>query len=496
MRLTDHDASFLYTETPSTPMHGVSIVVVEGEIDFDTIFAHIDSRLPRIPRYRQRLAFVPFSLAHPQWVDDAEFDLANHVQPTELQVGATIDDAIEQILQLAEPLLPRNRPLWSMRIVSGVPGHTVLAHLAHHAMVDGASGVDISQILFDLQPNPPSQGANESWQPAAVPSGVSRATEAIRENTELFAERVNRIQKSFNSESGELVRRATESMTRFISEPVYGAPWNRSLVGRGRAFRFFKVPFVDIRRIRNRLGGTVNDVALTIVVEAAARYIKSKGEEVGGRHLRIMCPVNVRREDEHGTLGNRVSGIFPVFDAIVMPAVERLQQVRWETEHIKQNREAQALQLLTELMPPMPFSPVLDDSATGGPFGAPALNFATFNPISFLAQFAPPIVPSYVANLPMAGFNFTCTNVPGVQTTQYLAGHKIVDQFAVLMLAGNLGFGAAILSYDQSLYFNLVCNPRLMPDLDLMLQHVETVYHELMQASETADQKISNDTES
>jgi len=495
MRLTDHDASFLYTETPNTPMHGVSIVVVEGELDFGTIYAHIESRLPRIPRYRQRLAFVPLSLAHPQWVDDAEFDLSKHVLHTEVEGSAAIDDAFELILQQAEALLPRDRPLWQMRVVTGVPGLTVLAHLAHHALVDGASGVDISQILFDLQPDPPTTEAGEPWQPTSVPSGVSRATEAIKENTALFAERVNRIQKSFNSESGELVRRATESMTRFISEPVYSAPWNRALVGRGRAFRFFKAPFVNIRGIRNRLGGTVNDVALTIVVEAAARYMQSKGEDVGGRHLRIMCPVNVRREDEHGTLGNRVSGIFPVFDAIPMSAVERLQQVRWETEHIKQNREAQALQLLTELMPPMPFSPVMDNSAMSGPFGAPALNFATFNPVSFLAQFAAPIVPSFISNLPMAGFNFTCTNVPGVQTTQYLAGHKILDQFAVLMLAGNLGYGAAILSYDQSLYFNLVCNPQLMPDLDLMLEHVESVYQELTEASETAGRKTSSNTE-
>ena len=219
-----------------------------------------------------------------------------------------------------------------------------------------------------------------------------------------------------------------------------------------------------------------------MVVEAAARYIQHLGEQPQRRHLRVMCPVNVRRENEEGALGNRVSGIFPVFDVEPATAVERFTQVRWETEHIKQNREAQALQLLSEFMPPMP--PSLGAGHANTPFGVPMLNFATFNPMSLIARFAPPMLNRMASNLPLAGFNFTCTNVPGVQTTQYLLGHKIVDQLVVLMLAGNLGFGSAILSYDPALYFNFVCDPRLMPELDTMVEFAREVCDELVAAAE------------
>ena len=482
MRLTDHDASFLYTETPDTPMHGIALSVIEGEVDFQTFLRHIEGRLHRIPRYRQRLAFVPFNLAHPQWVDDEHFDPNSHVRLTELAGEATLDDAIAAVLRLAEPLLPRDKPLWAIHVVAGVPGMTVVGHVAHHAMVDGATGVDISQILFDIQPDITEPDEAQSWQPGKCPDAMVRATQAMRENSDAFAGAVQRMQ-GMNPQRAELIRRATESVTRFISEPVFNAPWNRGMVRKGREFRFCRFPFATIRRIRHALGGTVNDVALTIAAEAAARYLRDQGEAPHGRHLRIMCPVNVRRESDKGVLSNRVSGIFPVFDAHCMNAVERHKYVRWETEQIKQNREAQALQLLTEMIPPMPPDPTTDGTALGSIFGAPSINFATFNPLALLSRFAPPLMPNNLAQLPLAGFNFTFTNVPGVQTTQYLLGHKVVDQLAVLMLAGNLGYGMAIMSYDQALTFNLVADPSLMPDLGHMAELVEAVFYELAEAA-------------
>ena len=481
MRLTDHDASFLTSETADTPMHGVGISIIEGVIGFDEVFDQIAARIHQIPRYRQKLAFVPLNLAQPVWVDDAQFDLQNHVQELRVKRGTHIEGAFEEILSAAETLLPRDRPLWLIYVVKGVKGVTLLAHFAHHAMVDGASGVDISQILFDIQPNPKRPDASPDWQPQKSPDPAALAMQALQENTQMFAQRARNM-GSFDSGNAELVRRATESVTRFISEPVMSAPWNRGVVQRGRVFRYRKYDFASIRKIRNALGGTVNDVVLAIVVEAAARYAEAADKHSTGRHLRVMCPVNVRREGEQGVLSNRVSGIFPVFKADPGDAVERLKEVRWETENIKQNREAQALQLLSELMPPMPPSVNKDD----GLFGLAGLNLATFNPLALLSQFGPPILPSYVANLPMAGFNFTCSNVPGVQTTQYFAGRKVVDQLAVLMLAANLGYGTAILSYDQSLYFNLVSDPKLMPDIDVMADLIDAVFNELQAAAQGA----------
>ena len=111
MRLSAQDASFLYSETASGPMHGSGVAVIEGEVPFEVIFQHIASRLHLVPRYRQRLALVPFNLAHPKWVDDPNFDLANHLTRHTLPEGSTLDDALEAALKLIEPVLPRDRPL-------------------------------------------------------------------------------------------------------------------------------------------------------------------------------------------------------------------------------------------------------------------------------------------------------------------------------------------------------------------------------------------------
>ena len=429
MRLTDHDASFLNTETADTPMHGLGIAVVEGVIPFEEAFTTIAKRIHKIPQYRRKLAFVPMNLAQPVWVDDDKFDLANHVVPLALAPDSSLEDALEAALAVGESLLPRDKPLWKLLIVSGVAEKTLVVHIAHHALVDGASGVDISLVLFDIQQNPAQETDIPKWEPAPAPDLAQLAMQAIGENTQNFAKRAQQMQ-SFDGQGSELVRRATESVTRFISEPVMTAPWNRALVSKGRVFRVLQKPFADVRKIRNRLGGTVNDVVLSAVVEGATRYMAALDQlpnrsDVAGQHLRVMCPVSVRREDEKGALGNRVSGIFPVFDAVVKDAASRLAEVRFETENIKQNREAQAMQLLSELMPPMP------PSVTGANavFNSIGLNLSTFNPMSFFSQFMP--TPNMLSNIPMAGFNFTCTNVPGVQTTQYFAGHAISQQYAV-----------------------------------------------------------------
>ena len=473
MRLSAQDASFLYSETASGPMHGSGVAVIEGEVPFEVIFEHIASRLHLVPRYRQRLALVPFNLAHPKWVDDPNFDLANHLTRHTLPEGSTLDDALEAALKLIEPVLPRDRPLWRMYSIEGVKDRTVLLQMGHHAMVDGASGVDISLVMFDLQKNAP-QPEPESWQAKPLPSPMELTTEALLETAHNLSGENPFSAANFTSERTEMLRRATESMTRFVAEPVITAPWNAGPVGPKRNFFWRKYSFAEIRRIRSTLGGTVNDVVLAAVTEGAARYLKAHDERTDGQHLRVMCPVNVRTEDERGALGNRVSAIFPIFDAEPMDMTTRLHKVRWETEQIKNNREAQAMQMVTEsapAIPPVAMAPML---LVGTPW----------DPTKLAANFPLPVPPTFGPRPPMLGINFVCTNVPGVQTTQYLAGYPILDNLGMLMLAGNLGYGVVISSYNKNVYFNFMCDRRLMPDLARMADHVTDAFNELLAAAE------------
>ena len=166
MRLTNQDASFLYGETASGPMHGTSYCVFEGVIPFETVCEQIGRRLDLVPRYRQKLVFVPFNLTHARWVDDPEFKLENHIKLHRLPPGSGVEDAIEAGLELAEPLLPRDRPLWLIYVLEGVPDRTVMVFLGHHAMIDGASAVEIFSLLMDMDPDAeqlPPGARSSSW---------------------------------------------------------------------------------------------------------------------------------------------------------------------------------------------------------------------------------------------------------------------------------------------------------------------------------------------
>jgi hypothetical protein len=254
------------------------------------------------------------------------------------------------------------------------------------------------------------------------------------------------------------------------------APWNAGLVGPQRKLRWVKKDLPEVREIRRGLGGTINDLVLAVVSEAAARYLDENGEATRGRHLRIMCPVSVRREDEEGALGNRVSAIFPLVPAWSMKAEERLQRIRGETERIKQEHEAQALTLALESVPPLPPVAMAPSQLVGTPL----------DPTVLAARLPMPLLPRGVPRPPYFGFNFTCTNVPGVQVPQYMAGYELTETLGILMLTGTLGFGVAITSYNGHLYFNFVCDPRLLPNLETMRNAAEGVFNELLEAARAA----------
>ena len=470
MRLSEQDAGFLYGETASGNMHTAAILIIEGDLSHETVLEHMRARMHLVPRYRQKLAFVPFNLAHPKWVDDPDFNVDNHVKPYSVAPGSTLEEAVDELMVLNEAILDRSKPLWLCYVIDGVPGKTLLLNQVHHAMIDGVSGIDLLTILFDFEPevkDPPPP--KEAWEPAPEPGHLDLLTEAARENFETMVAEAQRPWPS-DEKSRTLIANATKAMTRFVSEPAVMAPWNAGMVGPKRKMRWTRHPFSEFREIRRAFGGTINDVVLAAVTEGAARYMAEHNEDTGGRNLRLMCPVSVRTEDEQGALGNRVSGIFPSLPSTPMRILERYHAVLAETEAIKRNEEAQALTLMNESTPSFPAALM-----------APTLLVGTaFDPTGFAAQYPGPVMPNLGARPPYFGFNFTCTNVPGVQVPLYIAGHRMETMLGVLMLGGPLGYGVAIGSYNQEMIFAMIGETRLMPDLENMAAAVEGSFEELL----------------
>ena len=454
-------------------MHISSIYVLEGELSYEQVMQRFVERIHLVPAYRRKIAWVPFNIGHPHWVDDEKFDLTNHIFQHSVSSDKTLLDAIDYAVELNEPMLDRNRPLWQVHVVNGVPDRTLLLQMTHHCLIDGASGIELSTIIYDLDPNPdPVPPPDEHWEPKAARSRAALFAETLQDNLQALGRSDPRswFEPQTQAKQRALFQRALRIGARFVSKPAITAPFNASLVGPKRRVRYLQKSFADIREVRRALGGTINDVVLTVVSEAVARYLAGHDEPVQNELLRIMCPVNVRTENQKGSLGNQVSAVFPMLPAWPMPTKHRLGVVIAEMERIKEESEAQAMTLMTESASSVWPVAMTPSHLVGTPL----------DPTAWLARVPWPIAPNLGWRPPNPGINFVCTNVPGVQVPMYFAGHKVLDTIGLLILSGNLGFSLTILSYNKQLFFNFICEPRLLPDLERLVAHAEDVFEELL----------------
>lgn len=466
MRLSSHDASFLYTETASGPMHGAAITVLDGEASFAEIFSYYAARVHLIPRFRQKLAFVPFNIAHPKWIEDPDFKLENHLKPHAVPPGTSMERAIEIALDLAEPLLDRSRPLWMTYVLEHIEGKTLIVQLTHHAFVDGATFVAISTLLSDPEPDPPAPEPEAGgWNPPPEPAPMALWQEAAAEQARAAVTAIsgNRLDSSLLQKGGELMQR--------MARPVIGAPWNAGLVGPKRRLAYLNYRLDDLKAIRKPMGGTVNDVAVAVVAEAAARYMSAQGVKTDGLQMRLMCPVNVRTADDDAKdmSGNKVSAMFPLLNASPMSAADRYAEVINETASMKARGEPETLEALQEAAPPTMPVAMAATLAVGTPM----------DPTQWAARLALPVLPNLGNSTQQAGFNFTVSNVPGPPWTQYVAGYRIVNVVGTLMLSGNLGLGVTMGSFDGNIVFNFTCDPRLVPEVSMLKALAAEVFDEL-----------------
>jgi diacylglycerol O-acyltransferase / wax synthase len=477
-RLTNLDASFLYQESAVSQMHGGMIFFVRGELPFEKLYQHIQGRLHITRRYRQRLIFPLFNLAHPTLEDDPDFKLENHVQCRQLSAGISEADAVHEIIRYNNSrVLNRERPLWCMTLFEGMPDRSMVLFEMHHALVDGVSGLDLMNRLMDFTPNPqlaealprePEKTAsslpstNETYLRALRDVLVEQVDSATRNTLEFMRDPMAAVRQA--QETANAMRLLAESMQR----PAVATPWNSGVVTEERSAAWMKFPFADFRAIRNAFGGTINDLVLTLLSEGAGRYLKEHGWPTDGE-FRIGCPVNVRRPGEQVTLENRVSIMMPMMPARPMDVIERLHLISAATKRIKEAGLPYVVEQFTSTnqMPPAIVA---------------AMGRLSAQQMEATVQFVKAInwkPSSSGPYMPVTGINFMATNVPGPQTAWYLAGHEVTEWVCAIPLASNLGLGVVITSYNQELFISLTAEPRLLPDVDRLKLLIEEAFEEM-----------------
>jgi WS/DGAT/MGAT family acyltransferase len=458
-------------------MHVGGVLLLRGELPFEKFFGHIQSRLHITPRYRQRLVFPPFNLAHPTLEDDPDFKLENHVQRRQLPEGISETGAVDEIVRYNNSrMLDRSRPLWCMTLCEGMPGRSFVLFEMHHCLVDGVSGFDLMNRLMDFTPNPEPALAPpaEVKPPASLPSTCETYVRALRDLIVQQLDSATRTALEFMRDPLGGIRQAQELadsmrvMNESMQRPAIATPWNTGVVTQERSVAWLKFPFDDFRAMRRACGGTVNDLVLTLLSEAAARYLKEHGWPTDG-NLRIGCPVNVRRPGEQITLENRVSIMMQMMPARPMDLIERLLLIVAAT---KRQKDAGLPYVVDQMTSANPLPPAL----------AAAMGRAAAQQMEASAQFIkatnwkPSPSGPYV---PVTGINFMATNVPGPQTPWYFAGHEVTEMVGAIPLVGNLGLGVVIMSYNQQLCISLTAEPRLLPDVDRLRELVHETFEEL-----------------
>ena len=457
-RLPPEDAAFLYLESKEMPLHIGSVSVLDGEIGLEEYIEFISSKLPLIRRYRQRLVMPPFHVGHPTWQDDPDFDIRNHIHHAHLKRG-TMAELQRLAGRIFGQLMDRNKPLWDLTLVDGLgDGRSAFISRVHHCLVDGVSGVGIINAMLSPTRETEPLPKPEPFQAAPVPGPGESLLDALASSLSDSVQRILSAQMAVVNVAETLISDdVLGSWNQFAAlapellAPVERLPFNQPVRG-PRKLAWAELPISEVCSIRKALGGTLNDVILTALTIAVRRYAELHGQSMHNRLLRLMVPVNLRRDEKHHGFGNRVSAMPVNIPLDIRDPAELLNAVRQRTEAMKRAHVADLIKLSSAWMgiTPVPLQAMLGSLAS-------------------------------LLTVPL--FNMVCTNVPGPQYPLYLLGREMLTFHPYVPIGGDMGVNCAIQSYNGKLYFGLTADSSGAPDVRRLNDFLEEAFGELRLAA-------------
>lgn len=457
-RLSPLDSSFLHIEDGVTHMHIGSVSIMEGPVpSYEQLCQRVAAKLPLVRRYRQVVRSVPLDLGRPVWVDDPWFDLGYHLRHSALPSPGGEAELNALVGRVMAQQLDRQRPLWEMWMVEGLPaGQWAIISKVHHCMVDGVAGSELLGLLLDAEPDPP-EVTELPWIPALPPAGWELALGSLTEMVSSPAEWRRAVRARLRPPRRLLAQAATAlgalgSAASAVRQP--GCPGLNGPIGPHRRWAPAEVAVADVKAVRHRFGGSFNDVVLTLVAGGFRDLLLKRGEVID-HPVRTMVPVSVRARDDKGlavgdgTLANRISAVFADLPVQVADPVERLRLVKEQMAEIKQSGSAVAGEVL-----------------------------------SGLSGFAPPVILSLACRLGtkigQSTINTVTTNVPGPQIPLYAAGRRMLRVYPYVPLGLHLRIGVAIFSYDGTVTFGVTGDYDGAPDIDVVAQGIKTAMSDLL----------------
>ena len=460
--LSPLDATFLELEDAdlTAHMHIGAVLVFDplpggGTPTLTRVRRHLDRRLEALPRYRQRLSRrTTGGMRWPEWEPDNRFDIAAHVTRAALPSPGAERELLAWAADFWSHRLDRARPLWRTVLLEGLAGgRWALVTKTHHCLVDGVGSIDAGTVLLDADPKP------GPWRPPArlpvaqaprSPNALRRLAGVPMAAAEATAGAVRHPRRA--AEALDAARALVELL---IRDELVAAPRTSVNVplSEHRRLAVTEVGLEDIKSIKRALGGTVNDVVLSLVTAGLRELLLERGEVPPPAGMRAMVPVNVRAAAEHLELGNRITSLFVHLPVAAAEPSARYRRVRAQTMKLKASHQAAGGKLLVDL-----------------------------------AGLAPPAMHSVVAQSLFATrlFNVTVTNVPGAPATLYAFGAPLRRVIPLVPLAAEHAIAVAALSYDGTVFFCVHADRDAAPDADLVVAGIEAELDALGMVAERA----------
>jgi WS/DGAT/MGAT family acyltransferase len=462
-RLSSLDRQFLLFEGPASHMHIAGAAMFEGgtlrrgdgALDVARLRAFVESRLPRIPRYRQVVSCTPFG--RPIWLDDPHFNIQYHVRHTSLPRPGGVDQFKALCGRVFSQALDRSKPLWELWIVDGVDGRDDrfgFISKVHHAMVDGVRSIDLLEALLTVAPvtefEPP-----QRWIARRRPAAGLLVLDDLRRSVQTYldlAAAVPRLGREALQARSDL-RLALRGMADLSWKTLWRPselPFNK-LIGSHRRYDWLETDLDDVKAVRRRFGGSLNDVVLATVAGGVRRFLEHRGVNPLGLEFRVMAPVNVQaRTGRADALGNQVSAWMVPLPIGENDPRRRLQLIQATTARLKDEKNALGGLLWEKI-----------------------------------ASLAPATLLSLGARVPWRGlpFNMVVTNVPGPQQPLYLLGAKMLNYFGTLPLSNYLGLACVLVSYHTKLSWGFPADWDLVPDVDVFARCIEESFREIHEAA-------------
>ena len=433
-RLSALDASFLDVESKSSPMHvGAALIfdakpltLEHGGLDIERLTKYTEAALDSIPRYRQRVDWVP-GFGHPVWVDDDRFNMHFHLRHTRLPLPGDERSLKRLVGRLFSQHLDRSRPLWEFWVVEGVENDRfALIIKVHHSMVDGVAGVQLIEALLQISPEAVEREPIE-WRARPAPGRaelILNETNHRVDGLRKLSHFMPRVRENFQGLS---------SVLRSGLKPTPRTPFTEQDISPYRRFDWTSVGLDEVKAIGKSLGGTINDVVVATTTSAVRRFLLRRGSDVDSmERFRTVLPVNTRKAGGQ-SVGNHVAMLLADLPVAERDPLERLRKVvRVTTELKKESNQAGGAELIEDVA-----------------------DLTTKRLVSEL----------YRTAMRLRTYNLIITNVPGPPVPLYMLGAPMLAIYPMVPLMQNQNLGIALFSYAGGLHWGFNADWESFPDV-------------------------------